>query len=71
MTDSLMSIEIQTHKKPATGVLTYLRNLSSGMRCSLPVLVIFVLGFIAPLVSILAFSVAEPRSFDVFTSFTL
>lgn len=71
MTESLVSIEMQSHKTPAAGVMNYLRNLSSGMRCSMPVLVIFVLGFVAPLVSILAFSVAEPRSFDVFSSFTL
>lgn len=48
-----------------------LRLLSLGARCSLPVLALLVIGFAAPLVSVIAFSLAEPRSFDAFTSFSL
>ncbi|WP_341987322.1 ABC transporter permease [Azorhizobium sp. AG788] len=46
-------------------------NLSAGGRCALPVIVLFGLGFIAPLVAIFAYSFAQPRTFSVFRSFTL
>jgi spermidine/putrescine transport system permease protein len=47
------------------------RGLSAGARCSAPVLILLGLGFVAPLVAIFAYSFAEPRTFDVFRSFTL
>ncbi|MBK1664456.1 spermidine/putrescine ABC transporter permease [Rhodospirillum rubrum] len=45
--------------------------LTAGGRCSLPVLTLLLLGFVAPLVAVVAFSFAEPRSFAAFSSFTL
>ncbi|GLK83994.1 ABC transporter permease [Ancylobacter defluvii] len=47
------------------------RMLSVGARCALPVAVLLGIGFLAPMVAILAYSFATPRSFDVFRSFTL
>lgn len=44
---------------------------SPGMRAALPVGVLLVLGFLAPLVTVAAFSVATPKTFNAFTSFTL
>jgi len=44
---------------------------AAGSRCALPVLVLLAVGFVAPLIAVLAFSFAEPRSFDVFQSFSL
>jgi spermidine/putrescine transport system permease protein len=48
-----------------------LRMLSIGARCSLPVYLLLTAGFLAPLLTVLAFSFAPQRSFDVFRSFTL
>jgi len=48
-----------------------LRLLSAGARCALPVGVLLLLGFIAPLVTVVAYAFAEPRSFTVFHTFTL
>ncbi len=48
-----------------------LRLLSAGARCALPVAILLVLGFVAPLVTVIAYSFAEPRSFTVFRTFTL
>jgi spermidine/putrescine transport system permease protein len=48
-----------------------LRLLSAGARCSLPVYALLIAGFIAPLLTVLAYSFATPRSFDAFRSFTL
>jgi len=48
-----------------------IRLLSIGARCSLPVYALLVLGFIAPLLTVVAYSFATPRSFDAFRSFTL
>jgi spermidine/putrescine transport system permease protein len=48
-----------------------LRMLSVGARCSLPVYALLVAGFIAPLLTVLAYSFATPRSFAAFQSFTL
>lgn len=45
--------------------------LSPGLRCAGPVIVFLLLGFLAPLITVVAYSFASPRSFDVFTSFTL
>ena len=46
-------------------------HLSLGARCSLPVLALLALGFVAPLATVAGYSLATPRSFDVFRSFTL
>lgn len=43
---------------------------SAGMHCALPVLLLLLLGFAAPLIAVISYSFAEPRSFDVFTTFT-
>ena len=48
-----------------------LKLLSAGARCALPVGILLVLGFVAPLVTVVAYSFAEPRSFTVFQTFTL
>ncbi len=44
---------------------------TTGGRCALPVYVLLIIGFIAPLVMVVAFSFSEPRSFSAFTSFSL
>jgi spermidine/putrescine transport system permease protein len=46
-------------------------RLPAGLRCASPVLLFLLLGFLAPLVTVVAYAFAEPRSFDVFTSFSL
>jgi spermidine/putrescine transport system permease protein len=43
----------------------------AGLRCAGPVLIFLALGFLAPLLTVLAYSVATPKTFDVFRSFTL
>ena len=43
----------------------------AGTRAALPVAILLLLGFIAPLAAIIAYSFATPRSLDVFSSFTL
>lgn len=48
-----------------------LRLLSVGARCALPVGILLVLGFVAPLITVIAYSFAEPRTFTVFQTFTL
>lgn len=48
-----------------------LRLLSAGARCALPVGILLVLGFVAPLITVIAYSFAEPRTFTVFQTFTL
>ncbi|MFH1555000.1 MAG: ABC transporter permease [Pseudomonadota bacterium] len=45
--------------------------LSLGARCSLPVILLLAVGFVAPLIAIFAYSFAKPRTFEVFRSFTL
>jgi spermidine/putrescine transport system permease protein len=56
---------------PAPANERSLRLLSAGARCALPVGILLVLGFVAPLVTVIAYSFAEPRSFTVFQTFTL
>ncbi|WP_018388756.1 ABC transporter permease [Ancylobacter sp. FA202] len=51
--------------------LRHARMLSVGARCALPVALLLGIGFLAPLVAIFGYAFATPRSFDVFTSFTL
>ncbi|MBS1180311.1 MAG: potB [Proteobacteria bacterium] len=46
-------------------------KLTPGLRASLPVLVLLIAGFLAPLVTVAAYAFATPKSFDVFRSFTL
>ncbi|MFO1068857.1 MAG: ABC transporter permease [Geminicoccaceae bacterium] len=45
--------------------------MSPGARAATPLLVLLGLGFAAPLLTVVAYSLATPRSFDVFRSFTL
>jgi spermidine/putrescine transport system permease protein len=45
--------------------------LSAGARCALPVAILLAIGFAVPLLAILGYSFATPRTFDVFRSFTL
>lgn len=56
---------------PAPASERSLKLLSAGARCALPVGVLLVLGFVAPLITVIAYSFAEPRSFTVFQTFTL
>lgn len=56
---------------PAPANERSLKLLSAGARCALPVGILLVLGFVAPLVTVVAYSFAEPRSFTVFQTFTL
>ncbi|MEQ9608052.1 MAG: hypothetical protein RLN99_10325, partial [Kiloniellaceae bacterium] len=46
-------------------------SLSNGARFALPVLALLAVGFLGPLIAVIAFSVAEPRSFAVFGTPTL
>lgn len=46
-------------------------KLTPGLRASLPVLVLLIAGFLAPLLTVAAYAFATPKSFDVFRSFTL
>jgi spermidine/putrescine transport system permease protein len=43
----------------------------AGLRCASPVILFLLLGFIAPLLTVVAYAFATPRSFYVFRSFTL
>jgi spermidine/putrescine transport system permease protein len=43
----------------------------AGLRYASPVLLFLVLGFLAPLLTVVAYAFATPKSFDVFRSFTL
>ena len=45
--------------------------LSAGARCAIPIAILLAIGFLAPLLAILGYSFATPRSFEVFRSFTL
>jgi spermidine/putrescine transport system permease protein len=44
---------------------------STGMRCSLPVLLLLAVGFAAPLLAVIGFSFVEPRSFSLWSEPTL
>lgn len=48
-----------------------LPTLSAGMRAASPVVILLLLGFLAPLLTVAAYAFATPKSFDVFRSFTL
>jgi spermidine/putrescine transport system permease protein len=45
--------------------------ISAGLRAAGPVVILLVLGFLAPLLTVAAYAFATPKSFDVFRSFTL
>ena len=47
------------------------RGLSIGARYASPLVIFLLLGFLAPLVTVVAFAFAEPKSFEVFRTFTL
>lgn len=42
----------------------------AGLRAAAPVVILLVLGFLAPLLTVAAYAFATPKSFDVFRSFT-
>lgn len=42
----------------------------AGVRCASPILVLLLLGFVAPLLMVVGYAFATPRSFEVFTSFS-
>ncbi|WP_235890591.1 ABC transporter permease [Martelella alba] len=46
-------------------------TLSAGIASASPVVILLILGFLAPLITVAAYAFATPKSFDVFTSFTL
>ncbi|WP_207388771.1 ABC transporter permease [Stutzerimonas kirkiae] len=48
-----------------------LLRLPAGPRCAAPVMLFLLAGFVAPLVMVVAYAFATPRSFDVFGSFSL
>jgi spermidine/putrescine transport system permease protein len=48
-----------------------LKRMSAGARCAVPVYVLLALGFLAPLLAVVAYSFATPRGFDVFRTITL
>lgn len=45
-------------------------RLPTGISCALPVGVLLIIGFLAPLITVAAYAFATPKSFDVFRSFT-
>lgn len=44
--------------------------LTSGGKCAIPVYSLLLIGFLAPLIAVIGFSFAEPKSFSAFTSFS-
>ena len=46
-------------------------KIPAGLHSASPVIVLLLLGFLAPLLTVAAFGFATPKSFDVFRSFTL
>ncbi len=60
-------------KSSKAGLIEALQDFirSKGGRCAIPVYFLMLIGFIAPLVMVAGFSVATPRTFKAFTSFTL
>jgi spermidine/putrescine transport system permease protein len=64
-------IEAMDAVNPAASRERLLRALSVGACCSLPVYALLGAGFIAPLLTVLAYSFATPRSFAAFRSLTL
>jgi len=48
-----------------------LLKLPAGLRCATPVMLFLLAGFVAPLIMVVGYAFATPRSFEVFSSFTL
>tara|TARA_R110000868_G_scaffold304362_1_gene564894 strand:- start:1294 stop:2157 length:864 start_codon:yes stop_codon:yes gene_type:complete len=48
-----------------------LLKLPAGLRCATPVMLFLLAGFVAPLIMVVGYAFASPRSFEVFSSFTL
>lgn len=67
----MADIAAMTGVSETAGDLRRGRLLSAGARCAVPVAILLGLGFLAPLVAIVGYAFATPRSFDAFTSFTL
>lgn len=57
-----------TEPKPAR---IRLPHVSAGTWSALPILLLMLVGFAAPLIAVAGYSFAEPRSFDLFETFTL
>lgn len=53
------------------GRTSALPAIPAGLRAAGPVVILLVLGFLAPLLTVAAYAFATPKSFDVFRSFTL
>jgi spermidine/putrescine transport system permease protein len=51
--------------------LVDMRSLGPGARSALPLLILFLVGFVAPLVAVVAFSLMPPRSFSIWQAPTL
>ncbi|SIR24623.1 spermidine/putrescine transport system permease protein [Rhizobium sp. RU20A] len=60
-----------TSSAQATGERAAGPAIPVGLRAASPVILLLVLGFLAPLVTVAAYAFATPKSFDVFRSFTL
>lgn len=61
---------VATHEDMA-GRASALPAIPAGLRAAGPVVILLVLGFLAPLLTVAAYAFATPKSFDVFRSFTL
>lgn len=59
-----------THEDMASRT-SALPAIPAGLRAAGPVVILLVLGFLAPLLTVAAYAFATPKSFDVFRSFTL
>ena len=62
---AITSIHEEAATKPGLAVIPV------GLRAAAPVMLLLLLGFLAPLVTVAAYAFATPKSFDVFRSFTL
>lgn len=58
-----------THEDMASRT-SALPAIPAGLRAAGPVVILLVLGFLAPLLTVAAYAFATPKSFDVFRSFT-
>lgn len=61
---------VATHEDMASRA-SALPAIPVGLRAAGPVAILLVLGFLAPLLTVAAYAFATPKSFDVFSSFTL
>lgn len=60
---------VVTHEDMASRT-NALPAIPAGLRAAGPVVILLVLGFLAPLLTVAAYAFATPKSFDVFRSFT-